>query len=72
MKKHKPSKIEIIELNELKIPEDFLIMEIKDKKIFLEGQKSIFKLGNAYYSRDDMRTIYIFKGEITKEDLKAK
>lgn len=72
MKKQKrPRRIQIIELIELKIPEDFLIMEIKEKKFFLEGLNGVFKLGSTYYSRDNNgRTIYLFKGKLTEKDLR--
>lgn len=72
MKKLKrPHKIEVIELNELKIPEDVMIMEIKKKRFFLKGIDEALKLGSTYYSRDnDGRTLYLFKGELTEKDLR--
>jgi hypothetical protein len=70
-KKKRPRRIQVVELNELKIPEDVMIMEIKNKRFFLRGIDEVLKLGSTYYSRDnDGRTLYLFKGELTKKDLR--
>lgn len=63
-------KIQVIEIKEMRIPEDFLIIEVKDKKYFLEEVNGIFRLGYSYYTREiNERIIYIFRGEITEQDL---
>lgn len=65
-------KIEIIELSELRLPEDFLIIVLKDKKFLLQGVEAIFKLGDSYYARDGERTLLVYNGEIKKGDLSKK